>query len=78
MLESARLQQVSCDRISFIDTLRWMLFAAPQEAPPLLRLNPLRRNRPTQPRKLKSARKRYGQLTQPRQSLIKPASEAKL
>ena len=78
MLQEAQRQQVSCDRISFIDTLRWMLFAAPQEAPPPLLVNPLRRHRPTQPRKLKSARKRYGQLTQPRQSLIKPASEAKL
>lgn len=78
MLESAANQQISCDRISFIDALRWMLFASPQQPTPLLLVNPLRPNRPTQPRKLKSARQRYGQLNQPRQCLIKPASEAKL
>ena len=76
MLESARRQQVDADRISFIDAVRWMLWSSPTEPMPLLRVNPLRLQRPTQ--KLKSARKRYGQLNQPRECLIKPASEAKL
>lgn len=79
MLESAARQAVTPDRVSFTDALRWLLWSSsPQEPPPTLRVNKPRRHRPTQPRMLKHARKRYTQLNRSRQCLLKPPCQAKL
>jgi sugar phosphate isomerase/epimerase len=45
MLAAARRQEVEPDRISFIDTVRWLLAAAPGETMPILVVNPRRKGR---------------------------------
>lgn len=77
MLEAARRQQTSPDRISFKATLLWMLFAAQPGALPPLPVNP-RRRRHAQPRRLKNHRKRYNRLNQPRQALVRPPYQVTL
>lgn len=71
MLKAARQQQVSADRISFVDALRWLLWSEPGDAIGRLTVNPIRR-RNAPPRRLKNARHRFPQLNQPRALLNKP------
>jgi hypothetical protein len=77
MSQAAQQQGVEPDRISFIDAMRWLLWSSPGQALERLVVNPSR-PRATQPRRLKHSRHRYPQLNGPRQSLVKPACEAKL
>jgi hypothetical protein len=70
MLEAARRSEVSPDRISFIDIVRWLLSAAPGEeiARPLI--NPRRANR-HEPRVTKDPQDSYPKMCQPRATLQK-------
>lgn len=77
MATAAGRQGVSPDRIGFTDALLWLLWSDPGEELPDLVVNP-RRARPTQPRMLKHARRRYPRLNRDRGALTKPACEAKL
>jgi hypothetical protein len=77
MLKAAAKQNVEADRISFSDARIWLLWSSPGEELAKLKINP-RRKRPTQPRAVKQARKRYTQLNQSRAQLLKPPCEAKL
>jgi len=65
MLEAAKRQQVPPDRISFIDTVRWLLSAEPGEPLPHLVVNPDRKGR-HQPRVVKDRRDSYQRMTKPR------------
>lgn len=66
MLKAAQRQKVNPDRISFIDTLRWLLSAQPSEPLPELVVNPLRPNR-HEPRVLKDRPATYSKMTCSRQ-----------
>ncbi len=77
MYEAADRQGVPPDRISFVDAARWLLYSPPGASPPRLIVNP-RRTRKTQPRKVKTGRRRYAQLKQPRGELCKPPCEVRL
>lgn len=77
MHEAAVRQGVEPDRISFVDAARWLLYSPPGSPPPQLIVNP-RRTRKTQPRKLKTGRRRYSQLKQSRAELCKPPCEVRL
>lgn len=68
MLEAARRQEVSADRISFIDALRWLATARPGEQLPDLVLVPLRRGR-LEPRCRKRRPKEYDLMRRPREEL---------
>jgi hypothetical protein len=68
MLEAARRQQVEPDRISFIDTIRWLATAQPGEALPDLRINPYRPDR-HEPRVIKDLKDTYRKMVQPRAQL---------
>lgn len=68
MLEAARLQKVTPDRISFTDALRWWRWAAADEPLPTLRVNPLRPNR-HEPRVRKRRAKAYPLMHEPRSVL---------
>jgi Transposase DDE domain len=70
MLQAARRQKVSPDRISFIDTLRWLSQADPHEPLPHLLVNPRRPHR-HQPRVIKDRNDTYPRMTQPRWYLKK-------
>jgi hypothetical protein len=70
MLEAARRQGVPPDRISFVDALRWLATARPQEELPDLVINPLRVGR-IEPRVLKRRRKKFPLMIQPRAVLRK-------
>jgi len=63
-------QDVSPDRISFIDTVRWLLSADPGEALPDLVVNPLRLDR-HEPRVVKDRQDTYRFMTKPRHVLQK-------
>lgn len=65
MLQAADRQKVSPDRISFIDTLRWMLSARPGEELPALLTNPCRQGR-HQPRVVKDRHDGYQRMKCPR------------
>lgn len=69
ILKAARQQNVPPDRISFIDTIRWLLTAAPGEAIPRLVVNP-KRNR-HEPRVIKDLQDTYRKMTRPRGELQK-------
>ncbi len=69
MLRSAEQQGVKPDRISFIDTLRWLCFMASDEPIPDLLINPHRPGR-HQPRVIKRRKDRYSHMTKPRQELL--------
>ena len=73
MLEAARRQKTTPDRISFIDTVRWLLSAEPGEALPDLLINPSRPDRHGASRCQGPA----GQLSLSQQALLAP-SYAKL
>jgi Transposase DDE domain len=70
MLEAARRQRVDPGRISFIDTVRWLLSAAPGEPLPALVVNPLRPGR-HEPRVIKDRQDKYKVMTRTRAQLRK-------
>jgi hypothetical protein len=71
MQQAAVAQGVAADRVSFIDTMRWLLWSSPGDPIPKLKLN-ARRVRPSPPRRLKNARHRFPQLNNIRAALTKP------
>ena len=70
MLEASRRQGVTPDRISFLDTVRWLLSAEPGEALPDLVINPRRPDR-HEPRVVKDREDTYPKMTRPRAELRK-------
>lgn len=70
MLEAAWRQGVTVDRISFVDTIRWLLSALPGEEMPKLIINPRRADR-HEPRVIKDLQDTYRKMTKPRQELRK-------
>jgi hypothetical protein len=70
MLEAAQRQGVTVSRISFIDALKWMRHAGPDEALPDLVINPWRLNR-IEPRCRKRRPKQYDLMNKPRDVLRK-------
>jgi hypothetical protein len=68
MLEAARRQGTTPDRISFIDTVRWLLSAEVGEPMPPLLVNPLRPDR-HEPRVVKDRQDSYAYLNKPRAQL---------
>lgn len=70
MARAAQAQGVTPDRISFIDAARWLLWAPADGALPKLRIN-RKRSRPGEPRVLKHGRRKYPQMTRPREALRK-------
>ena len=65
---AALRQRVDADRISFIDALRWLLWAAPGAPIPDLIVNPLRPGR-HQPRVVKDVNDTYQKMSKPRAEL---------
>jgi hypothetical protein len=74
---AAATQGVMPARISFIDTLRWLLGAAPDQAPPELIVNPLRPGR-HEPRVVKNQEDTYIKMTRPRKRLRKEPERQKV
>lgn len=70
MFKAAQRQQVLPHRISFIDTLRWLLSAQPGEALPDLLVIPYRPDR-HEPRVVKDREDTYTKMTRPRATLRK-------
>jgi len=70
MVEAATRQNVDIERISFIDTLRWLTTAMPGDALPDLVINPLRDDR-HEPRAIKRRAKQYDLMNKPRKELRK-------
>ena len=70
MLAAARRQRVDPSRISFIDTVRWLLSARPGEPLPDLVVNPLRPDR-HEPRVITDRQDKYKVMTKPRAKLRK-------
>ena len=70
MVEASMTQNVNIDRISFIDTLRWLITAMPGDALPDLVVNPLRDDR-HEPRAIKRRAKQYDLMNKPREELRK-------
>ncbi len=70
MLRAAQRQKVDPDRISFIDTVRWLLSSAPAEELPDLLINPHRPDR-HEPRVVKDREDTYTKMTRPRAQLRK-------
>ncbi len=70
MLEASWRQGVSVDRISFVDTIRWLLSALPGEEMPNLIINPRRADR-HEPRVIKDLQDTYRKMVKPRQQLRK-------
>jgi hypothetical protein len=70
MMEAARRQGVKPDRVSFIDTVRWLLSARPGEELPALVVNPRRKDR-HEPRVVKDRHDSYPRMTRPRAKLQK-------
>lgn len=70
MLKAARQQHVAADRISFIDTVRWLIHAQPGAALPELVINPYRPDR-HEPRVIKDLQDTYRKMTRPRAQLRK-------
>jgi len=68
MEEAARRQGVAASRISFIDTVRWLLAADPEEMTPELLINPDRPGR-HEPRVIKERQDAYKVMTKPRAQL---------
>jgi hypothetical protein len=65
MIEAARRQKVTPDRISFIDTVRWLMSAQVGEELPALLVNPRRPDR-HEPRVIKDLQDTYRKMTRPR------------
>jgi hypothetical protein len=70
MLEASRRQEVSIERISFVDALRWLATAQPGDELTDLVINPLRRGR-VEPRVRKRRPKEYDLMRKPRDVLRK-------
>jgi Transposase DDE domain len=70
MLEASRRQGVPLDRISFVDSLRWLRDTPAGELLTDLLVNPSRQNR-IEPRVLKRRMKEYNLMNRPRQKLRK-------
>jgi len=70
MLQAARRQDVTPDRISFIDTVRWLISAEVGEELPALLVNPNRPDR-HEPRVIKDLQDTYRKMTKPRAYLRK-------
>lgn len=70
MLRAAQRQKVPPHRISFIDTLRWLIHAMPGEPMPDLIVNPHRPNR-HEPRVVKDRNDTYTKMVHPRSELRK-------
>ena len=68
ILEAARRQGVTPERISFADTLRWLATAQPEDELPELIVNPLRPGR-VEPRSIKRRPKKFPWLQKPRDEL---------
>ena len=68
MLKAAQQQQVTPDRISFLDTVRWLLSARAGEEMPKLLVNPARPNR-HEPRVIKDLQDTYRKMSRPRSYL---------
>jgi len=68
MLKAAARQRVTQDRISFLDTVRWLLSARVGEALPDLLVNPKRPDR-HEPRVIKDLQDTYRKMTRPRSYL---------
>jgi hypothetical protein len=68
MLEAAARQQVDPQRISFLDTIRWLTSAAPGEDLPDLLVNLHRPDR-HEPRVIKDLKDTYRKMTKPRHKL---------
>lgn len=62
MAEAAALLEVDVSRVSFADTLHWLLYAADQLRPDCIIVNPLREER-VEPRRLKRQEKNYPHFT---------------
>lgn len=65
MAKAAATLKITADRISFIDTLRWLLYGTQDAIPPDLIVNP-RRIRPAEPRRVKTRRSKHPPLNLPR------------
>jgi hypothetical protein len=76
MVEAAERQKVSPDRISFIDTVRWLISAQPGEELPALLVNPRRPDR-HEPRVIKDLHDTYRKMTRSRAYLRKHPRWAK-
>ena len=70
MVESAGIQNVPVDRVSFIDALRWLTHPKPGADPGDILVNPLRPNR-IEPRLIKRRMKEYSLMKEPRSVLRK-------
>lgn len=70
MVESARVQKVALDRISFLDALRWLTHPKPGGDPGDILVNPLRANR-VEPRVIKRRMKEFPLMKEPRTLLRK-------
>ena len=68
MLQAAAKQRVTPDRISFLDTVRWLLSARVGEELPKLLVNPRRPNR-HEPRVIKDLQDTYRKMSRPRSDL---------
>ena len=68
MLQAAKRQKASVDRISFADTLKWMRHARPGDMLPDLLINPQRPNR-IEPRCRKRRPKQFDLMNKPRRVL---------
>lgn len=77
MRQSARMQEVSEDRISFTDAPDWLLWSSPGDAFPKLKVNP-RRVRQTSPRRLKKSFRRFPPMYEARKAYSKPPCKAVL
>jgi hypothetical protein len=77
MLVAARRQQVDVDRISFIDTLRWLQSAEPGEELVDLVVNPRRPDR-HEPRVIKDLQDTYRKMTKPRKKLQQDLKRGKV
>ena len=76
MMQAAKRQRVSVDRISFADTLKWTRHARPGDTLPDLLINPRRANR-IEPRCKKRRPKQYDLMTRPRRELQKQLKKQK-
>jgi hypothetical protein len=77
MVEAARRQEVSVERISFVAALRWLAQAKPGEELPALHVNPERPGR-YEPRARKRRPKQYDLMNKPRSVLRKRLLEQSL
>lgn len=70
MLQAAQRQSVDVSRVSFLDTIRWLLTAEPGQELPELVINPHRPGR-HEPRVIKDLQDTYRKMTTPRSQLRK-------